>query len=306
MQQQKYLIVIGGPTASGKTNMAIKVAQHFKTSILSSDSRQFYREMSIGTAKPTPQELGLIQHHFVNSLSIHDAYSVGDFEKEAIGLLDNIFEKNEIAVMAGGSGLFVKAVCEGLDNFPPVSNEVKAKWNQIFEEKGIEYLQEKLALIDPNYFEMVDKENPRRLMRAISVHEVSGTPFSVFRNQPKPKRSFKPIYLYLKKERTQLYNDINTRVDQMIKEGLEKEVTALKSYLHLNALQTIGYREFIPYFENKVDIDQVVYKIKQHTRNYAKRQMTWYRGQADWNEVDSGNFDGALSIIKTFFSSLRH
>ena len=301
MQQQKYLIVIGGPTASGKTNMAIKVAQHFNTTILSADSRQFYREMSIGTAKPTPKELGQVEHHFVDSLSIHEDYSVGDFEREAIELLDNLFKKNDFVVMAGGSGLFVKAVCEGLDQFPDVPNEVKEKWNRLYEQNGIEFLKEKLATVDPEYFKEVDQENPRRLMRAITVHEASGTPFSVFRNQPKPKRVFKPIYLFLKKERTQLYQDINLRVDQMIKEGLEKEVTALKPHLHLNALQTIGYREFIPYFENEVDLDQVIDKIKQHTRNYAKRQMTWYRGQENWKEVDSGDFESALMIVQTFF-----
>ena len=298
MHQQKYLIVIGGPTASGKTNMAIRVAQHFNTSILSADSRQFYREMAIGTAKPTPEEQSQVKHHFVNSLSIHDDYSVGDFEKEAIVLLDQIFQQQNFAVMAGGSGLFVKAVCEGLDKFPVVSNEIKEKWNQLFEENDIQFLQDKLAQIDPDYFKIDDKENPRRLMRAISVHEVSGTPFSDFRNQPKPKRNFTPIYLYLKKERTQLYEDINTRVDLMMKEGLEKEVTGLKSHLHLNALQTIGYREFVPYFNNEATLEQVADKIKQHTRNYAKRQMTWYRGQDGWSEIGNGDFEGAIEVIK--------
>ncbi len=298
MQQQKILIVIGGPTASGKTSMAIKLAQHFNTTILSADSRQFYREMSIGTAKPTKSELAQVDHHFVNSLSIHDTYSVGDFERESMALLNQLFEKKEVVIIAGGSGLFVKAVCEGLDEFPDVPNDLKEKWNQLFESNGIEFLQNKLAQIDPNYFKVVDKENPRRLMRAITVFEVSGTPFSEFRNRTKPKRNFTPIYIYLKKERSLLYQDINTRVDQMMEEGLEKEVTNLKSHLHLNALQTIGYREFIPYFKNEATIDEVIDKIKQHTRNYAKRQMTWYRGQADWNEVDSGGFDEALEIIK--------
>ncbi len=302
MHQQKYLIVIGGPTASGKTNLAIKVAQHFKTTILSADSRQFYREMEIGTAKPTTEEQAQVKHHFVDSLSIHDDYSVGDFEKQSIALLDNLFEENQVVVMAGGSGLFVKAVCEGLDEFPEVSNEVKEKWNQLFEEKGLPFLQEQLMAIDPDYYHEVDKENPRRLLRAICVHEVSGTPFSVFRNQPKPKRIFTPIYLYLQKERTQLYNDINLRVDQMISAGLEKEVIGLKPHLHLNALQTIGYREFIPYFENKVALDYVVDKIKQHTRNYAKRQMTWYRGQDDWNEVE--DFEDALNIFENMINNV--
>jgi tRNA dimethylallyltransferase len=223
----KYLIVIVGATASGKTSLGIRLAQKYDTVILSADSRQFYREMSIGTAKPTEEELVAAPHHFIDNLSIHDKYSVGDYEKEAITLLDEIFETKDVALMVGGSGLFIKSVLEGLDEFPDVPNEIKEKLIQLEKEEGIEALQNMLKEKDPNYFSEVDIHNPHRLIRALSVIEASGKPFSSFRNQAAKKRNFQAIIIQLDWEREKLYERINQRVDLMLEAGLLDEVKSL-------------------------------------------------------------------------------
>jgi tRNA dimethylallyltransferase len=294
---EKYLVVIGGATASGKTRLAIDIAQHFKTDILSADSRQFYREMSIGTAKPTAAELAAAPHHFVGNLSIHDYYSVGDFEREALVVLDKIFQKNNVAVMVGGTGLFIRAVCEGLDEFPETPLSIRQYFEDIYENEGIEPLQKLLQSVDPEYFAIVDQQNPMRLTRALSVWKTSGKPFSSFRTQWKKTRDFEPIYIATDLERSVLYERINRRVDLMIAEGLEKEARGLFPFRNLNALQTVGYQELFNYFDGTMSREEAIDKIKQHTRNYAKRQTTWFRKEAHWARFEPTNTEESLKLI---------
>ncbi len=274
---KKYLIVVCGPTASGKTALAIQLAQYFNTEILSCDSRQFYREMSIGTAKPDLEELAAVKHHFINNLSIYDAYNAGDYEAEALKLLDKLYEKNNVVIMAGGTGMYIKAVCEGLDDFPEVPEEVKNALQQVFELKGIEALQEELKEKDLNYYKKVDLNNPHRLIRALGICRASGRPYSTFLNAPKAQRYFDSIYIQIDWEREALYDRINRRVDIMMKGGLLDEVKSLLKDQHLNALQTVGYQELFDYLNGRTNLDKAILNIKQNTRRYAKRQITWFK-----------------------------
>jgi tRNA dimethylallyltransferase len=289
----KQLIVVGGATASGKTAFATRLAQHFQTEIISADSRQFYREMSIGTAKPTASELAQAPHHFINNLSIHQNYSVGDFEQEALAVLGQIFEKHDVAIMVGGTGLYLKAVCEGLDKFPDTPLSIRQEFEAIFENQGIEMLQQQLQNVDPQYFTQVDSNNPARLIRALSVWKTTGQPYSSFLNLEKEPRFFNPIYLALDLPRPVLYDRINRRVDAMMTEGLLAEAENLYPHRHLQALQTVGYAELFDYFDGKCTLDEAIDKIKQHSRNYAKRQITWFRKDAHWRWVEplAADFD---------------
>ncbi len=282
MHRQKHLIVIGGATATGKTAAAIQVARHFGTEILSADSRQFYREMSIGTAIPTTEELAQVPHHFINSLSVTEVYSVGDFEVQALSLLEKLYETQDVAVLVGGSGLFIRALCEGLDEFPDVLNEAVQTLEAQLKQSGIEALQAELKQLDPVYFEQVDLNNPHRLIRALSVCRACGKPFSSFRTQKKKQRFFSPIYVRMEVERPVLYEKINFRVDEMMRLGLLEEAHALYPLRHLNALQTVGYQELFSFFDGKCSLEQAVENIKQNSRRYAKRQSTWFRKDAHW------------------------
>ena len=294
---KKHLIIIGGPTASGKTALAIRLAQHFSTEIISADSRQFYREMSIGTAKPSDTELNFVKHHFINNISIQDAYSVGAFEKEAMEVLNDIFKKNDIAIMVGGTGLYIRAVCEGLDEFPEVPLSIRQEFENLLEKEGIEFLQKKLQEVDSEYFMQSDIHNPMRLIRALSVWKASNKPFSSFKKGVKTERFFEPIYIYLDVPRAELYERINKRVDNMMAEGLLDEVKKLYEFKNLIALQTVGYSELFDYLDGKMMLDEAVDKIKQHSRNYAKRQMTWFRKDAHWQQFESDSFDEILNTI---------
>lgn len=280
--KNKYLIVVGGPTASGKTGLAIRLAQHFQTEILSADSRQFYREMRIGTAKPSPEEQAQATHHFIDALSIFDAYTVGDFERQALDLLDQLFQKKEVVIMAGGSGLFIRAVLEGLDAFPEVPDDIKDQVQKDFDLQGLEALQNELLVQDPQYYAEVDLQNPARLIRALSVIRASGQPFSSFRQQQTKPRPFQAICLLMDWDRETLYDRINRRVDQMMAEGLEKEAKQLYPHHHLNALQTVGYQELFDYFSGTHDRATAIELIKRNSRRYAKRQMTWFRKRPHW------------------------
>jgi tRNA dimethylallyltransferase len=298
---KKYLIVIGGATASGKTRLAIEVARAFKTEILSADSRQFYGEMSIGTAKPTTAELAAAPHHFVGNLSIHDYYSVGDFEREAVAVLDKIFEHNDVAVMVGGTGLFIRAVCEGLDEFPETPPHIRQYFETLYEQEGIEPLQTLLQTVDPEYFAIVDQQNPMRLTRALAVWKSSGKPFSSFRTQSKKTRDFQPIYLVTDLERPILYDRINKRVDVMMTEGLEEEARRLYPFKQLNALKTVGYQELFDYFDGTLSREEAIDKIKQHSRNYAKRQTTWFRKETHWARFNPLDTEGVVAWVKSLF-----
>jgi tRNA dimethylallyltransferase len=282
MSSGKHLIVIGGPTASGKTSLAITVAQHFKTTILSADSRQFYKEMSIGTAKPSAEELAAAPHLFINHLSVKDTYTVADYEREALSALDNIFSKQDVAVLAGGSGLFIKALCEGLDDFPQVSDWARQKVEELYESEGIEGLQKALELADPAYYNTVDLQNARRLLRALMVCESSGQAYSSFLSNEAKQRAFTPHYICLNMDRALLYNRINDRVDQIFVKGLLEEARSLYPYKDLKSLQTVGYAELFDYFDEKQDLETAIDLIKRNSRRYAKRQLTWFNRDEHW------------------------
>ena len=270
---------MAGPTASGKTALAIQLAQHYNTSILSADSRQFYQEMEIGTAKPSAEELAAAPHHFINSLSIQQDYNIGDFERDALAFLEELYQEQDLAVLVGGSGLYIKAVCEGLDVFPPVPAGIREDLVQLLEEQGIEALQQELAVADPIYYNKVDQANPHRLIRALEVCRATNQAFSSFQGKGKTARPFKALTLAIQWDRAVLYDRINKRVDLMLEAGLVEEARALYPYQHFNSLQTVGYRELFDHFEGKIDLPTAIELIKRNTRRYAKRQLTWLRKQ---------------------------
>lgn len=271
------LIVVVGPTAIGKTKLAIDIAQNFDAEIISSDSRQFYQEMEIGTAVPSQEELAATKHHFIQHISIVKDYSVGDFEREALEFMQEYFEEKEILVMVGGSGLYEKAVTQGLDNFPEIPAEIRTRLNQELSRFGLEKLQKELAEKDSMYFSKIDENNPQRVIRALEIIRGSGKTYSSFLNQKKKARDFDVIKIGLTAEREMIYERINQRVDVMMKNGLLGEVKKLYGFKALNALQTVGYRELFAYFEGEYDLNFAIEEIKKNTRRFAKRQLTWYR-----------------------------
>ena len=273
----KTLIVIAGPTASGKTAFAIKVAEALNTVILSADSRQFYKEMSIGTAAPTKEELSQAKHYFVHHISIEDKYDVADYEHDAIQLLDELFKTHDAVVMTGGSGLFIDAVCNGIDAMPDVEPEIREKVQKLYDEGGLKALQDEVQRLDPEYYALVDQQNPRRLQRALEVCYQTGQPFSSFRSGNHVQRDFDIKKYALLWDRAALIERIDKRVDLMMEQGLLEEAQSLYSKRHLNALNTVGYKELFAYFDGQCTLVEAVEQIKIHTRQYAKRQMTWLR-----------------------------
>lgn len=273
----KFLIAIVGPTAIGKTSLAVAVAVHFKCEIISCDSRQFFKEMRIGTAVPNETELASVPHHFIHNKSIFENYTVGDFEKEALAQLEVLFKNNDFAVLVGGSGLYVDAVLKGLDDFPEIAVTVREQVASEYEENGILYLQNELKRLDPTYFSVVAKENPQRMMRALEVCIGSGLPYSSFLNIKKNTRDFIPILIGLEAERNVIYDRINHRVGIMMEEGLLAEAKNLYQYKKLNALQTVGYRELFDYFDGTIALPFAIEEIKKNTRRFAKRQLTWFK-----------------------------
>jgi tRNA dimethylallyltransferase len=284
----KTLIVIAGPTASGKTAAAIRLAQFYNTVILSADSRQFYLEMAIGTAKPTRIELAEAKHYFIDSHSITDPFSVGDFEKQGLALLDGLFETHDTVILVGGSGLFIKALCEGFDDIPQADEQIREQLNRELAENGLTPLQDELKNTDPQYYGEVDLSNPQRIIRALEVYRSTGQPFSSYRKAATNKRPFNILKIALDLPREVLYDRINKRVDEMIKQGLIEEVRSLMPYRHLNALNTVGYSELFDYLDDKTDLNRAVELIKQNTRHFAKRQLTWFRKdqQIHWLKPD--------------------
>lgn len=275
--KNKKLIVIAGPTAVGKTSLAIELAQKFETEIISTDSRQFYREMKIGTAAPSPEELALAPHHFIGNLSINDYYNVSIFEKEALKTINKLFESKDIVIAVGGSGLYIDALCYGIDNLPDADEDSRNDIKSKFKEFGISYLQEEVKRLDPEYYAIADIKNPKRLQRALEVIYATGKTYSSQRTEKKQKRDFAIEKYVLNMDREKLYQRINLRVDLMIEAGLEKEARELFQYKDLNALNTVGYKEIFSYFENKISREQAITDIKTHSRRYAKRQITWFK-----------------------------
>jgi len=303
---KKFLIVLAGPTSSGKTQLSIEIAKHFRSEIISADARQFYLEMDIGTAKPNIDQLSQVPHHFINHLHIHDEYSAGAFENEAISFLKGIFSQHHSAVLVGGSGLFIKAVVEGFDSFPPAYENVFEEMKKMFYEMGIEPLQKLLLEYDPVYYKIVDLNNPQRLIRALTVSISSGKPYSSFRNQKPKQRDFIPLKIGLKVEKEELHRRIDERVNQMMKDRLLEETKKLFPFRHLNALQTVGYVELFDFLEGKISLDQAIKQIKMNTRHYAKRQMTWFKKETDMNWFSPDQLNEIIPFIENKMSLLSN
>ena len=298
----KILLVVVGPTAIGKTRVAIQLAKHFNCDIVSADSRQFYKEMRIGTAVPSKEELEAATHHFIQHRSIHEpTYSVGDYEKEAIQLLTSIYQTNDKAILVGGSGLYIKAVTKGLDYFPVVNPEVKKELSETVKKKGVIYLQELLKVEDPIYSKKVDLNNVQRVQRALEVTLSSGKPYSSFITGNKKQRNFRPVYIGLTADRPVIYNRINCRVYQMIEEGLFEEAAKLLPFRKLNALNTVGYKESFKFIKKEWDRSLATSEIQKNTRRFAKRQGTWFRKNKEikWFDYDAP-VDDIITYIETW------
>jgi len=277
MKTNKNLIYIAGPTGVGKTELSIKLAKKLKTEIISCDSRQFYKELVIGTCPPSKYQLKEVKHHFIHNKSIHDRYNIGLYEKDAIHKINQLFEDKEYLILVGGSGLYADSVIYGIDDFPEVPDKIRDEITRTFKDKGISYIQEELKKLDREYYEVVDIKNQSRIIRALEIIKYTGNKFSSLRKDIKKKREFKTKVILLECPREVLYERINRRVDNMISSGLEEEALNLKKYHSLNTLNTVGYKEFFDYFEDKLSYNEVIDKIKQNTRNYAKRQITWFK-----------------------------
>ena len=275
----KTLITLSGPTASGKTAFSIRIAKVLGAEIFSCDSRQFYKEMSIGTAVPSKTELKEVPHHFIQHKSIQSPYSVGQFEADAMDALTQYFANHNVAILVGGSGLYMQAVVEGVDKFPDIPEEIRITLENRLENNGLEHLQNELQTLDPDHYQKMDIQNPSRVLRALGVSLAAGKPYSSFFGQDKPKRPFSVLPLTVDIPRKILYNRINERVDEMINTGLLQEAESLYPYRDFNALQTVGYQEIFDFFDQKIELHEAIAQIKQHTRNYAKRQLTWVRGK---------------------------
>lgn len=309
MSSENYLITIIGPTAIGKTALSIALAQHFGCEIISCDSRQFFKEMKIGTAVPSDEELEAATHHFIQNKSIFESYSVGDFEQETLAKLEELFQKNNIQIMVGGSGLYVDAVLKGFDDFPAIDDSVRTKINAKYDKLGIEYLQEQLQILDLEYYKKLSTENPQtlqnpqRMKRFVEVCLGTGKPYSSFIGKRKNERNFTPIIIGLEADREVMYERINQRVDIMLNEGLLAEAQSLCPNKHLNALQTVGYRELFDYFDGKTTLDFAIEQIKMNTRRFAKRQITWFKRTENVSWFDY--LTDRKEIIKTIESKIQ-
>lgn len=293
----KYLVVIAGPTASGKTSTAIKVAQALGSVIISADSRQFYKEIPIGTAAPTKQELSKVQHYMIHNLSVEDDYNVADYEHDVLNLLNKLFLEHDTVVLTGGSGLFIDAVCNGIDFMPDISDENRESVKKLYQDGGLQALQEEVKRLDPEYYKIVDKQNPRRLQRAIEVCYQTGLPYFSFRNNIVKHRDFKIVKVAILWERNELISRINQRVENMIAEGLVEEARMMYPKRHLNSLNTVGYKEMFEYFDGKITLEEAIEQIKISTRQYAKRQMTWLRRSNDYKWFTVDEVDKMLEYI---------
>lgn len=299
----KYLVVIAGPTASGKTATAIQVAKALGTEIISADSRQFYKELPIGTAAPTKEEQSEVQHHMIHNLNVEDKYDVADYENDVLALLKKLFINHDAVVLTGGSGLFIDAVCKGLDSIPDISDEVRNQVNKLYEEGGLFALQNEVQRLDPEYYNIVDKYNPRRLQRAVEVCYQTGLTYSSFRNNTAKVRDFKIIKVALLWDRNELISRINLRVEKMVSEGLLEEAKAMYPKRHLNSLNTVGYKELFEHFDGKATLNEAIEHIKINTRQYAKRQMTWLRKNNDYQWFTIDEIPEMINYIKSTINS---
>ena len=297
-QQADTVIVIAGPTAVGKTAIAMQLAEYFNTSIISADSRQCFRELNIGVAKPSSAQVAAVKHYFINTHSIREEVTVATFEQYALNAAQSIFQHSQVAIMAGGTGLYIKAFCEGLDEMPAIPAEIRQQIIAGYEEQGIGFLQAELAQKDPQFWQTAEQQNPQRLMRALEVLYATGKSITTYRNNTPVKRPFNVIKIGLELPREVLYQQINQRVDEMIEEGLTEEVKGLLPYQHLNALQTVGYKEMFDYLNNYVSLQKAIGNIKQNTRHYAKRQMTWFKKDVRFKWFAPGHYDTIVRAIE--------
>ena len=299
MTEPKLLIVITGATAVGKTTVSMQLAKQLETEIISCDSRQFYKEMQIGTATPTEEELSLVPHHFIRFISVTEPYDVSRFEADALACLENLFQQKQFAIMTGGSGLYIDAVCRGFDELPDRDPELRMKLQQEYKKYGLEYLQEQVKKLDPEYFRKVDINNPNRLLRAIEVCIITGKTFSQLRKGKPQERPFRILKIVLNRERKELFNRIALRTDKMIADGMVDEVRSLIPYRHFNALKTVGYKEIFEYLDGKVSLSQAIEDIKTNTRRYAKRQLTWFKKDTEYKWFHPNEINDIMKLIKT-------
>ncbi|TXK49641.1 tRNA (adenosine(37)-N6)-dimethylallyltransferase MiaA [Pontibacter qinzhouensis] len=291
------LVVVVGPTAVGKTDLCVQLAKHYNTVIVSADSRQFYKEMTIGTAKPSQQEQQGVPHYFVDSHSITEEYNAGAYEQDVLQLLDKLFQEHELVILTGGSGLYVQAVCEGMDAMPDASPETRDQLTKLYEQQGLAPLLHQLQQLDPVYYDQVDRANPQRVMRALEVCQVSGKPYSWFRRQERPERPFQIIKIGLTRNRQELYQRIDQRMDQMLQQGLLEEVKTLYHYREHNALQTVGYKEIFDFMDGRTDWEETVRLLKRNSRRYAKRQLTWFNKTPEYTWFEPGQWQQILAFI---------
>ena len=303
MRKNKNLIYIAGPTGVGKTDLSIEIAKKFNTDIVSCDSRQFYKELKIGTSPPSYSQLKEVKHHFIHHKSIHDVYNVGKYEKDAIKVINDLFMERDNLILVGGSGLYADSIMYGIDNLPDIPPNIREGLINEYNSSGLEVIQNKLKKLDIKYYNEVDLNNSNRIIRALEIIEFTGKPFSLFRTKKIKERVFESQVIVMECERNKLYNRINDRVDSMIKDGLEEEASKLKDFKELNTLNTVGYKEFFNYFEDKLTFTQTVEKIKQNTRNYAKRQITWLK---KYNNSIKINYNQDIdNIINELFKSIK-
>lgn len=296
---QKYLVTVAGPTAVGKTALSIKLARDLGTEIISADSRQFFRELSIGTAKPTPDELAQATHHFIDSHSISEVYSAGDFERDALTLLGQLFQERDIVVMTGGSGFYVKAVLDGLDDLPAPLPGLRESLMQKLNDNGLSLLQEEIRLVDPEFAASSEIANPQRVVRALEVFHTSGKPISQFKTNNARSRPFQPINVALDRDRAELYQRIDQRMDMMLQEGLVEEAKSVIAYREHHALKTVGYREVYSYLDGEYNEKEMVRLLKQNSRRYAKRQLTWFRHQGNFEWFHPDEYDRILQYVRS-------
>ncbi len=304
MPTRNILIFIVGPTAVGKTSFAIKLAKHFETEIISADSRQFFQEMNIGTAKPSPEELAEVPHHFINNLSVASNYSAGVFMDDALELLNQKFSEKQIMVVCGGSGLYLDALAFGLDEFPETDLNLRDQLTQIFQTEGIGKLNEMLMELDPDYYQLVDQQNPQRLMRAIEIVRLTQQPVAESRKKIAATRNFDMLWICFNLDRKILYNQINQRVDSMIQAGLVAEVESLKPYRHHPALKTVGYKEIFQFLDDEISLPEAIELIKRNTRRYAKRQLTWFRAKSIDHWLNPSEIDTAINLVQEKLNEL--
>lgn len=294
----KKLIVLAGPTAVGKTYVAIQLAEHFKTVIISADSRQFYREMTIGTAKPSPVERSRVPHYFIDTLSLVDVYDAARYGDEALLLINQLFLTHHTVILCGGSGLYIKAVCEGFDDLPKVPEEIRQNLIVNYKERGIVWLQDKMRQLDPENLQVMDYQNPHRLIRALEIKMYSGKSITSFQKREKKQHSFNLVKVALEMPREELYSRIDERMDRMIAQGLFEEAKSLYPLRNHNALQTVGYQEIFNYMENKYDLDECIRLLKRNSRRYAKRQLTWFKKDAGFTWFNPRDVSGVIHYIE--------